>query len=159
MKVRYEEETNAPHLLMVSTGCIDQAVRHSACLDLGSLAKTTDGRADGDSSGGTEKKLDLEPTVFSFIKHQKRPNIRHEVSTTGHGLLAGAASPDAGSRALHVNLAAEGAHVLGVLGNFDLLDDLTERSTVTSTVLTNDSDLLCALGLEDENNLEKKENH
>lgn len=45
-------------------------------------------------------------------------------------------------------LAAEGAGILGVLRDFDLLDHLTQRGTITGTVLSDDSDLLSALGLE-----------
>lgn len=36
-----------------------------------------------------------------------------------------------------------------MLGDFNLLDNLTERSTVAGTVLTNNADLLSALSLED----------
>ena len=41
-------------------------------------------------------------------------------------------------------LAAEGAGVAGVLRDFDLLHLLTERGTVTGTVLSGDADLLSA---------------
>lgn len=44
-------------------------------------------------------------------------------------------------------LSAEGAAVLGVLGDFHLLDDLSERSTVSGTVFTANSDLDCVLSL------------
>lgn len=43
-------------------------------------------------------------------------------------------------------LAAEGADVAGVLGDFHLLDLLTERGTITGSVLAGDADLLGALG-------------
>jgi len=43
---------------------------------------------------------------------------------------------------------AESASVLAVLGDFHLLDLLTERGTITDTVFTNNSDLLSALSLE-----------
>lgn len=45
-------------------------------------------------------------------------------------------------------LSAESASVLAVLGDFDLLHHLTQRSTITGTILSDDSDLLGALGLE-----------
>ena len=38
-------------------------------------------------------------------------------------------------------LSTELASVLGVLGDLSLLDDLTEGGTITSTVLTGDTDL------------------
>ena len=41
-------------------------------------------------------------------------------------------------------LTAEAAGVLGVLGNFDLLDLLTERSSIASSVLSDDSNFLSA---------------
>jgi len=44
-------------------------------------------------------------------------------------------------------LSAESASVLAVLGDFHLLDLLTERGTITDTVFTNNSDLLSALSL------------
>lgn len=44
-------------------------------------------------------------------------------------------------------LSAEGAAILGVLGDFHLLDDLSERSTVSGTVFTANSDLDCVLSL------------
>lgn len=44
-------------------------------------------------------------------------------------------------------LSTEAASVLGVLGDFDLLHHLTQGSTITGTVFTGDSDLLCTLGL------------
>lgn len=68
-------------------------------------------------------------------------------STTGHDLLAGAALPDADGLALDRVLAAEGASVLGVLRDFDLLDLTTQRGTVTGTVLSGDSNLDSALRL------------
>lgn len=48
-----------------------------------------------------------------------------------------------------VYLSAEGAGVLGVLRDFDLLDHLPQRGTISGTIFTNDSDLLRTLGLEE----------
>ena len=80
------------------------------------------------------------------------------VGTTGRGLLAGLARPDADDGALDrvlqqhntsdlsrcsLNrspyLAAEGAGVAGVLGDFHLLDLLAERGTIAGTVLGDNS--------------------
>lgn len=46
------------------------------------------------------------------------------------------------------HLAARGAGVAGVLGDFHLLDGLTERGTVTGTVLSGDANLFGTLGLD-----------
>lgn len=93
-----------------------------------------------------------------------RDRLRDGVSTTGGGLLAGAAVPDTDGLTLDSVLAAELAHVAGVLcdlgrlstfhpscaasfqvcTHFHLLDLLTERGTVTGTVLSGDADLLSA---------------
>lgn len=65
-----------------------------------------------------------------------RPNIRDGVGSSGDRLVATLAVPDTGVRADCVRLSAECASVLGVLADFDLLDLLTERCTVTAlTVL------------------------
>lgn len=93
-------------------------------LGLSQLTETSDGGSDGGSSRGAEGP-----------------------STTGNDLLAGTALPDADSLALDRVLAAESAGVLGVLRDFDLLDLTTERSTVTGTVLSGDSDLDSSLRL------------
>lgn len=42
---------------------------------------------------------------------------------------------------------AEGASVLAVLGDFDLLDLLTDGGAVTGSVLAHDTDFLGVLGL------------
>lgn len=91
--------------------------------------------------------------------------LRDGVSTTSGGLAAGLAVPDTDGLALDSVLAAELAHVAGVLcdlgsvstksslsrcggvqvcTHFHLLDLLTERGTVTGTVLSGDADLLSA---------------
>ena len=57
--------------------------------------------------------------------------IRDGVGSSSDGLLAGRAVPDSGGVTLDSGLSAEGAGVLGVLGDFHLLDLLTERGTVT----------------------------
>jgi hypothetical protein len=93
--------------------------------------------------------------------------LRDGVGSSGGGLAAGAAVPDTNGLTLHSVLAAELAHVAGVLcdleaivsglsesvlrgacswasTHFHLLDLLTERGTVTGTILSGDSDLLGA---------------
>lgn len=60
-----------------------------------------------------------------------RVNIRDGVGTTGGGLLAALAVPDADGLALDGVLSAEGAGVLGVLRGFHLLDHLPQRGTVS----------------------------
>jgi hypothetical protein len=44
-------------------------------------------------------------------------------------------------------LAAESAAISGVLGHFHLLNDLTEGSTISGSVLTANSDLLSVVSL------------
>ena len=56
-------------------------------------------------------------------------------TSTGNGLAAGSAVPDTDVGALDGNLAAEGAVVLGVLGDFHLLHLLTQGSTVSDRKL------------------------
>lgn len=53
-------------------------------------------------------------------------------------------------------LSAKGAAIRGVLGNFHLLDDLTEGSTISGSVLTANSDLLRVVSLGEEANVNVK---
>jgi len=64
----------------------------------------------------------------------RRGDIRDNVGTASDSLLAGPAVPDTGGVTLDRDLSAEGASVAGVLGDFHLLDLLTERGTVTIRV-------------------------
>lgn len=57
-------------------------------------------------------------------------DARNGVSTTSNSSLARLAVPDTGSLSLDGGLSAEGASVLGVLGDFHLLDLLSQGSTV-----------------------------
>lgn len=70
-----------------------------------------------------------------------------DVGTSGDDLVAATTSPDTDVRALDGVLTAELAGVLSVLGNFDLLDLLTDGRTVASSVLSNDTDLLSSASL------------
>jgi hypothetical protein len=58
-------------------------------------------------------------------------NVRDSVGATGDGALAGLAVPDTDRVSADGDLAAEGAGVLGVLGDFHLLHLLTQGSTIT----------------------------
>lgn len=58
-------------------------------------------------------------------------DLRDSPGTTGDGLVAGLALPDPNSLALDGVLAAEGADVAGVLGDFHLLHLLTQGGTVS----------------------------
>ena len=67
---------------------------------------------------------------YVIMAEQERKDARNDVSTTSNGALARLAVPDTGSLALDGGLSAEGASVLGVLGDFHLLDLLSQGSTV-----------------------------
>lgn len=58
-------------------------------------------------------------------------HARDSVSTAGNGSLARLAVPDTNGLAADGDLAAEGASILGVLGDFHLLDLLSQGGTVT----------------------------
>lgn len=94
------------------------------CLLLTQLAQAADGGTDGDSGGGGG-----------------------DVGTSSDDLVATSARPDTNVGALDGVLTAELAGVLSVLGNFDLLDLLTDGRTVTCSVLSNDTDLLSSASL------------
>eukprot|EP01102_Stenamoeba_stenopodia_P008562 TRINITY_DN2471_c0_g2_i1.p1 TRINITY_DN2471_c0_g2~~TRINITY_DN2471_c0_g2_i1.p1 ORF type:complete len:114 (+),score=11.39 TRINITY_DN2471_c0_g2_i1:44-385(+) len=95
------------------------------CIDLrgNNFTKTTDCASNGSSS-----------------------SCVHDPSTTSHGLLATLAVPDTNSLSLNGILAAEVASVSCVLCDFNFLHLLSETRTITSSVLSDDSDLLCSLG-------------
>lgn len=74
-------------------------------------------------------------------------NVLHHPGTTGEGLVAALAVPNAHSTPLHRILAAEGAGVAGVLRDFHLLDLLPQGGAIASAVLAGHTNLLRALGL------------
>jgi hypothetical protein len=78
-------------------------------------------------------------------------HLRDSVCTTGHGLLTTLTLPDTDGSTLDSVLTTESTGVLGMLGDFHLLNGLSERGTITGTVFTGDSDLLSALSLCDDN--------
>merc|ERR1711939_1218638 len=79
------------------------------------------------------------------ISVQARCGSRDGPGTTGDGLVAASALPDANGLTLYGVLAAEGADIASVLCNFHLLDLFAERRAVSSTVLAGHADLLGAL--------------
>lgn len=64
----------------------------------------------------------------------QRRNARDGVSTTSDGSLARLAVPDTGRVSSNVDLSAESAGVLGVLGDFHLLHLLSQGSTITGGI-------------------------
>lgn len=69
------------------------------------------------------------------MRIQKRLDIRHGVCSSGDGLVASTAVPDSNRVSLNGGLSAEGADVSGVLGDFHLLDLLSEGGTVSVQIL------------------------
>ena len=61
-------------------------------------------------------------------------NLRNCPCASGHGLLATLALPDADRLSLDCVLSTKGADVSGVLGDFHLLDLLSEGSTVSAQI-------------------------
>ncbi len=58
-------------------------------------------------------------------------NVRYGVCSSSDGLVARFAVPDSHRVSLDGRLSAEGADVFGVLGDFHLLDLLSQRRTVS----------------------------
>ena len=85
--------------------------------------------------------------MYSTIAASHKPGseIRPSGCVTRQRAWGAGRLEDAGISHLHRGLAAELALVLGVLGDLDLLDDLTDGGTVTGPVLAHDTDLLGAL--------------
>ena len=67
------------------------------------------------------------------------------ISTTGDLFVGMFALPDADSGSLDTVLSAEWRHVGGVLTDLEFLNDLSEGSTISCTVLTADTDFLSSL--------------
>lgn len=65
--------------------------------------------------------------------------------TSSDSPAGGLAFPDAASLSADALLAGEGRNVLGALGDFEFLDDLSEGSTVPGAELADDAYLLCSL--------------
>lgn len=64
-----------------------------------------------------------------------RLNVRHSVCPSRNGLVARLAVPDTNRVSLDGGLAAEGADVSGVLGDFHLLHLLSEGGTVSVQIV------------------------
>jgi len=67
------------------------------------------------------------------------------VTTTGHGLVARSAIPDPSTLALDGIFTAKDTSVRRVLRHFNLAQQFTQSGTVTSSVLSGNSNLLGAL--------------
>jgi len=67
------------------------------------------------------------------------------ISTTSHLLSSSLAIPDTGSLSLNAGLSAEWTNVFSVLADFEFLDNLSQGSTISGTILSADSNLLCSL--------------
>jgi hypothetical protein len=87
------------------------------------ITETTDSTADSSGSGS-----------------------RDGPSTTGHSLITSLAGPDTNGTSLDGVFTTESTSVSGVLGDFHLLYLLTEGSTITGTVFTDNSDLFGTFG-------------
>ena len=90
---------------------------------LGELTEAADGSADGSVVRG-----------------------RLNEGAANDGLTAGVAAPDSDGLTAAGELTAEGAEVLGVLGNFELAGALTGVGTVAGAVASHDAHLSSALG-------------
>ena len=64
--------------------------------------------------------------------------------SSGDGLLAAVALPNANASPLHIHFPAEGTGVSRVLLDFELLHDLPQRRTISGTILTSDPYFLCS---------------
>lgn len=110
-------------------------------LNLGNLTETTDCRAGGSSGGGPTNipisqrvfptRPNPSPSLWIVPMTPRAGDLRNGVGATGNGLVAALALPDTNSLALDGVLAAEGADVTGVLGDFHLLHLLTQGGTVS----------------------------
>lgn len=89
----------------------------------GQLAQTANGGADSAAVGRAQR-----------------------VGASGNSLCAGVAAPDADGLSAESELTAEGAEVLCVLGDLDLLGTLTGVSSVTRTIAAHDAHLDGTLG-------------
>lgn len=67
------------------------------------------------------------------------------VSTTGNSLLTRSTRPDTSGTSLDGLLTTESTVVSRVLLDFQLLDLSSQRRTITNTVLTGNTNLLCSL--------------
>jgi hypothetical protein len=105
------------------------------------FTKTTDGTTDGSSGDSARGQL------LFLISQYWIFDIPDSPSSTSQASSAAAAFPDTDRLSLDRVLTAESASVLAVLGDFNLLDLLTEGRTVTGTVLSDNSGFLGTLGL------------
>ena len=67
------------------------------------------------------------------------------VGTSGHNLFAGLAVPNARAGSLDSGLSTKGAAIGGMLGDLNLTHELSERGTVTGSILSRNANLFRAL--------------
>ena len=65
---------------------------------------------------------------------------------TGYSLHAGVTVPDVHCLPFHLGFATEGAGILGMLANLNLLHHFPEGGPITGPIFTHDSNLLGAFG-------------
>ena len=66
--------------------------------------------------------------------------------SSGHGLFAAIAFPYTYTSSLDIDFAAERAAISRMLLNLELLHDLSQTATISSTIFGGDSYFLCSLG-------------
>jgi len=115
---------------------------------LGRLLKTDEDEPTTNYTGHPSSALHGTPQTSNVSAHGGARCSSHGVSTADNLLVASGAGPDSGSLALHGVLTTEGALVLCMLGDLDLLEDLSERGTITGTVLANNAYLLGTTSLQ-----------
>lgn len=83
------------------------------------------------------KPVHPDPMFFHILTDSRFrcDDLRDGVGATGNNLVAALALPDANGLALDGVLAAEGANVAGVLGDFHLLHLLTQGGTVSVEIV------------------------
>lgn len=99
-------------------------------LHLSNLAQSSERRAHGGGGGRGDSVGTSTVKEVSCNSLQIRLPLKKNLDLR-NSALAGLAVPDANRVTLDAGLAAESAHVLGVLGDFHLFDRLSERGTVS----------------------------
>lgn len=86
------------------------------------------------------------PTALRFTLSYTQQGEKVTLGTSSARLPARPPKQRGGSQVIPYT-STKGASILGVLGDFNLLDLLTQGSTVAGAVLADDADFLGALGL------------
>lgn len=126
-------------------------------LHLSNFSQSSNGRSRGSSGGGSRTHEWLE----YWSQHKQHPSLdlRNCPRATSYCLSAALAVPDSNRVSLDAVLSAEGTDVSGVLGDFHLLDLLSERGTITSTVFTGHTDLCIAVSFDPRGRLDMRWTH